>query len=224
MFIKPFIRQSIFSFLSLGLVVFIILFIPISKADTFLLNALLSGTFIATIFVILAKQILFLKILDRGLLSLPKIQFLLSFFSVPFIGFLTFSFVPLPEFLLIIIYAVLLLGFLLQYKKIDGFTSVAAAVTTTVEKKTSFIKSIQTDVDAILADNKDNSLESSLKKLKDELKYTNPMSSSKSKTIDNEISNLVSDLSNSKGSSTKRMDIILSILKKLKQRQDSLKS
>ena len=224
MILKQFTRQSIYAGILLAIVVFIVMVIPIDKSEQFLLNGMVSASFFALIYAVLALEVFKQKTLNKAFLSIPKFRFLISALSLPLITFLTFTYLSVSVLVLSIVYAVLLFMLVFRYRRIDLATSMVESVNDTVRQDTQFMKTSLLKVNEIIADNQDASLKPQLLKLKEAFTYANPKASKATQAVDQTIEDSLLSLSKVKQSSDKKLEVILLLIKKLKQRQDILKA
>jgi hypothetical protein len=167
-----------------GLVYAIIILLPFQRTNFANINMAISATLLFINYFLLSYQFFKKETMTQKFLSVPLIRVLFSFFGLYFILFFLYTYLPLPVYVILITYFVILLINTYTFYRIYLATSIIKTIEQKQTNANEFINEFSKKLMAVEATVLNSKVKQKIRAIREDLKYTTPLSQPSVKSIE----------------------------------------
>lgn len=181
---KRFYLNTIFATLIAGLVYAILILLPIQQTSYANLNMIISGSLVFINYLMVSYLFFKKESMPQKFFSVPLIRVLFSFFSFYILFFFLYTYLRLPEYIILITYLVILLINVFTFYRVYLATNIIKNIEQKETNARDFINDFSNQLLTIEATILTTSVKKKLKSIREDLKYTSPLSQPSVKSIE----------------------------------------
>jgi hypothetical protein len=174
-----------------GIVYTILILLPIQQSDFATTNMMLAGGLLVINYLMVSHLFFKKESISQKFLSVPLIQVLFSFFGLYIFLFFLYSYLTLPVNLILITYLVILLINSFTFYRVYLATSIVQSIEKKQTSASEFVREFGIQLMATETTITSVTLKKKFKTIKDELKYSAPLSQPSVVSIENKMSKLL---------------------------------
>ena len=188
---KKFYLNTLMALFVAGIVYTILILLPIQQSDFATTNMMLAGGLLVINYLMVSHLFFKKESISQKFLSVPLIQVLFSFFGLYIFLFFLYSYLTLPVNLILITYLVILLINSFTFYRVYLATSIVQSIEKKQTSASEFVREFGIQLMATETTITSVTLKKKFKTIKDELKYSAPLSQPSVVSIENKMSKLL---------------------------------
>lgn len=188
---KKFYLNTLMALFVAGIVYTILILLPIQQSDFATTNMMLAGGLLVINYLMVSHLFFKKESISQKFLSVPLIQVLFSFFGLYIFLFFLYSYLTLPVNLILITYLVILLINSFTFYRVYLATSIVQSIEKKQTNASEFVREFGIQLMATETTITSVTLKKKFKTIKDELKYSAPLSQPSVVSIENKMSKLL---------------------------------
>jgi hypothetical protein len=174
-----------------GIVYTILILLPIQQSDFATTNMMLAGGLLVINYLMVSHLFFKKESISQKFLSVPLIQVLFSFFGLYIFLFFLYSYLTLPVNLILITYLVILLINSFTFYRVYLATSIVQSIEKKQTSASEFVREFGIQLIATETTITSVTLKKKFKTIKEELKYSSPLSQPSVVSIENKMAKLL---------------------------------
>jgi len=188
---KKFYLNTLMALFVAGIVYTILILLPIQQSDFATTNMMLAGGLLVINYLMVSHLFFKKESISQKFLSVPLIQVLFSFFGLYIFLFFLYSYLTLPVNLILITYLVILLINSFTFYRVYLATSIVQSIEKKQTNASEFVREFGIQLMATETTITSVTLKKKFKTIKEELKYSSPLSQPSVVSIENKMSKLL---------------------------------
>ena len=188
---KKFYLNTLMALFVAGIVYTILILLPIQQSDFATTNMMLAGGLLVINYLMVSHLFFKKESISQKFLSVPLIQVLFSFFGLYIFLFFLYSYLTLPVNLILITYLVILLINSFTFYRVYLATSIVQSIEKKQTSASEFVREFGIQLIATETTITSVTLKKKFKTIKEELKYSSPLSQPSVVSIENKMSKLL---------------------------------
>ncbi len=181
---KRFYLNTLVVIVMAGLVYAILALLPIQQTHFANINMIISGSLLFINYLMVSYLFFKRETMTQKFLSVPLIRVLFSFFGLYFILFFLYTYLPLPEYVILITYFVILLINTYTFYRIYLATSIIKTIEQKQNNAKDFINEFNKKLMAVEVTLLNSKVKQKIRAIREDLKYTTPLSQPSVKSIE----------------------------------------
>ena len=188
---KKFYLNTLMALFVAGIVYTILILLPIQQSDFATTNMMLAGGLLVINYLMVSHLFFKKESISQKFLSVPLIQVLFSFFGLYIFLFFLYSYLTLPVNLILITYLVILLINSFTFYRVYLATSIVQSIEKKQTSASEFVREFGIQLIATETTITSVTLKKKFKTIKEELKYSSPLSQPSVVSIENKMAKLL---------------------------------
>jgi len=188
---KKFYLNTLMVLFVAGIVYTILILLPIQQSDFATTNMMLAGGLLVINYLMVSHLFFKKESISQKFLSVPLIQVLFSFFGLYIFLFFLYSYLTLPVNLILITYLVILLINSFTFYRVYLATSIVQSIEKKQTSASEFVREFGIQLIATETTITSVTLKKKFKTIKEELKYSSPLSQPSVVSIENKMAKLL---------------------------------
>jgi hypothetical protein len=181
---KRFYLNTLVVIVMAGLVYAILALLPIQQTHFANINMIISGSLLFINYLMVSYLFFKKETMTQKFLSVPLIRVLFSFFGLYSILFFLYTYLPLPEYVILITYFVILLINTYTFYRIYLATSIIKTIEQKQNNAKDFVNEFNKKLMAVEVTLLNSKVKQKIRAIREDLKYTTPLSQPSVKSIE----------------------------------------